>query len=45
VIKSEVVYLKALTPADFEKYNGKLDGKIVCIADQIPVRLSQDRWL
>jgi carboxypeptidase Q len=39
VLKTEVVYLNAKTPEDFEKYKGKLKDKIVCITDPIPQRL------
>ena len=38
LIRSEVVYLNAKTEADFEKYKGKLNGKIVFISDPTPLR-------
>jgi len=34
-IKSELIQFKAKTPEDFEKYKGKLKGKIVLLADQL----------
>lgn len=38
LIKSEVIYLNAKSEADFEKYKGKLKGKIVFISDPIMLR-------
>lgn len=45
VIRTEVVYLNVKTDADFEKYKGKLRGKIVCIYDPVPVRLNTNPWV
>lgn len=45
VVKAEVIYFNAKTEEDFEKYKGKLRGKIVCIADPVPIRLSTLPWV
>ncbi len=39
-IKSEAVYFKASKPEEFEKYKGRLKGKIVMLSDPIPFRLA-----
>ncbi len=39
-IKSEAVYFKASKTEEFEKYRGKLKGKIVLISDPIPQRMA-----
>lgn len=40
LIRSEAVYFKASKPEEFEKYKGKLKGKIVLLSDAIPFRLA-----
>jgi hypothetical protein len=39
VIRSEVVYLNVKADEDFEKFKGKLQGKIVLLSDPVPPRL------
>ena len=36
--QAEVVFLDARTPADLEKYRGKLKGKFVLVGEPVPVR-------
>lgn len=45
VLRTEVVYLNVKTEADFEKYKGKLRGKIVCISDPVPARVNTLPWV
>lgn len=44
-IKSEVIYLKIKDESDYEKYKGKLNGKIVCISDPVSIRFNFNPWV
>lgn len=45
VIRAEVVYLNIKSDADFDKYRGKLKGKIVCISDPVSTRIGTLPWV
>ncbi|MFA5403709.1 MAG: M20/M25/M40 family metallo-hydrolase [Ignavibacteria bacterium] len=45
IVRAEVIYLNVKTDADFEKYKGKLKGKIVCLFDPIPARIGTLPWV